>query len=453
MKRLILLILITPYVLLAQHTIKGTFSPAGEFNMALLYKVTPTMSNYITNSPIDEHGNFNIKLDSTVTKGTYRITYAVPQEEYNFDVIYNGEEDIELTFNSETGVKFLSSVENKLLESYTNSMLMITQSIGNYYRDSSDKKSKKSLEKIFKTQLETQQGFEKAAKGTIAYHFIKANKPYIPESAVDVLTYVDLVKTHYFDNVDFNSKILQSSNFLTERMLNYVFGISTEKGNEIGSYKKSIANFNKKINQVFMVPAVKKALFTDLWEHMVDIKLDPVANFIAEEYLMDLCVNLNDQQLLHALILYKNISVGNVAPDFLIEIKEKEKTVKKRLTALDIAENYIIVFWSSTCSHCLNEVPKLYKFTTENFKQEQLKVIAVGLEDEPYKWKDLTYSYPEFIHVYGEGKWDNEIGDSYGVSSTPTYFVLNKNKEIIAKPYDYEGLIKILEEKKKERKE
>ena len=35
---------------------------------------------------------------------------------------------------------------------------------------------------------------------------------------------------------------------------------------------------------------------------------------------------------------------------------------------------------------------------------------------------------------------DNSIGNDYGVTATPTYFVLDKDKNIIAKPYDFEAL-------------
>ncbi|GAL88869.1 TlpA family protein disulfide reductase [Jejuia pallidilutea] len=437
MKRLFFLILLFPLTLLAQHSIKGTFAPAGEFEIALLYKVEPTHSNYITNTPIAEDGSFEIKLDSTVSKGMYRITYAVPQEEYNFDVIYNGEEDIELTFNPETGVKFLASRENKLLESYTNSMLMITNSIGNYYRDGNETKDTLALASIFKTQSNTQKGFEAASKGTIAYHFIKANTPYIPNKVVDVETYITHLEKHYFDHVDFNNKTLQHSKFLTERMLNYVFGMSSQNGDEDDDYKKNIKVFCKAMKNAPV--EVKKSLLTDLWEQMVDLKLESVANFIAEDYLMDLSVKLNDQQLLQALILYQNTSLGSLAPDFSFEITEKEKTTPKTLHELDIAETYILAFWSSTCSHCLQEIPQLHKFVS-TFKAGTIKVVAIGLEDEPYAWKNLTFDFSKFLHVYGEGKWDNEIGNNYGVTATPTYFILNKNKEIVAKPEDFEEL-------------
>ena len=44
----------------------------------------------------------------------YRIVYALPQEENNFDIIYNAKENIELSFDQEIGVNFIKSIENNL---------------------------------------------------------------------------------------------------------------------------------------------------------------------------------------------------------------------------------------------------------------------------------------------------------------------------------------------------
>ncbi|MFD2726545.1 TlpA family protein disulfide reductase [Hyunsoonleella rubra] len=437
MNRVIFLLALLPAVLSGQHSIKGTFSPAGEFEIVLLYKVEPTVSSYVTNTKIEADGHFEFKLDSTITKGMYRLVYALPQEEYNFDIIYNGKEDIELAFNSETGVEFSASRENKLLESYTNSMFMITNSIGSYYRDDNTEKDSLALLSIFKTQRENQNSFEEAAKGTMSSHFIKANSLFIPEKVVDAKTYVQLLKTHYFDHVDFNNAVLQRSKFLTERMLNYVFGMADQSKEEPDAYKDNIVAFVEAMKDA--PPAIKKSLFTDLWEQMVDLKMESVANFISENYLMDLAVNLNDQELLRVLILYKDTSIGSDAPDFSFEANEKEKTASQTLSELNGSEHYVLVFWSSTCSHCLEEIPQLHEFS-KSLATEKLKVIAIGLEDEPYAWKNLTYEYPNFLHVYGEGKWDNEIGDSYGVTATPTYFILSSDKKIVAKPMDFEEL-------------
>ncbi|MGB5418144.1 TlpA family protein disulfide reductase [Algibacter sp.] len=434
-KRLLFLTFLLPSLLLAQHSIKGVFSPAKDYNFALLYKVNPTISDYVTNAEIQKDGSFEFKLDSTHTKGTYRLVYAVPQEDYNFDIIYNGKEDIELAFNSETGVEFKKSTENKLLASYTNSMSMVTQSIGNYF--SQESKDTTALKAIFKTQRETQANFEKAATGTRALAFIKANKPYIPKKIEGVKTYISNLKKHYFDFVDFNNPILQSSSFLEERMLNYVFGMSSESKDELENYKE---NIDVVYGHMKIAPKkVQRILLFDLWQQMADLKYESVSNYIAETYLMDIAVNLNDQQLLQSLILYKNLSKGTVAPNFDLEIKENGKLVTKKLTDLKGAENYIIVFWSSTCSHCLDEIPQLQTFLG-SLEKNKVKIVAVGLEDEPYGWKNLTFDYPYFIHVYGEGKWENKIGDAYGVSSTPTYFILDKDKKIVAKPLNFDVL-------------
>lgn len=430
LKQIVALAVLLPNIFFGQHIIKGTFSPAENYNVALLYKVTPTVSEYVTNSEIKD-GKLELKLDSTATKGMYRIVYAIPQEDYNFDVIYNGKEDITLTFNSETGVDFQSSSENKLLASYTNSMSMITHSIGNFYKEES--KDTLALMSIFKTQREAQSSFETLAKETIALEFIKANKPYIPESYEDVKTYVNNLKMHYFDYVDFNNKTLQCSNFFEERMLNYVFGMSFNVENEITNYKNNIDVFCKKMQET--PNDIKRVLLVDLWQQMADLGLESVANYIATNYLIDVAKNLNDEKLVEDLTLFKNTSLGSKAPDFSFEI---EKGTKK-LSEVDLAKMYIIVFWSSTCSHCLNEIPQLRDFIKTQ-EENKVKVIAIGLENEPYKWKDLTYNYPDFIHVYGEGKWDNEIGNTYGVTATPTYFILNKEKEIIAKPENFEAL-------------
>ncbi|WP_346881953.1 TlpA disulfide reductase family protein [uncultured Algibacter sp.] len=434
-KKLLFFIALIPSCLVAQHTIKGVFTPANKYNIVLLYKVRPHISDYISNSEIKEDGSFEIKLDSTVTKGMYRLVYAVPQEDYNFDIIYNGEEDIELTFNSETGVAFKKSSENKLLASYNNSMSMVTHSIGNYFSQQS--KDTTALSTIFKTQRETQTNFEEAAKTSIALPFIKANKPYVPNKIEDVDTYVDNLRSHYFDYVDFNNEILQSSNFLEEKILNYVFGMSYETEDEIANYKNNIDAVAKAMQDA--PNDVKRILLFDLWQQMSDLGHEPVANHISEKYLMDIAVALNDQKLLGALILYKNISNGNQAPDFDIEIKEKDKLVTKKLSQLTGAKNYIVAFWSSTCSHCLDEIPQLQTYV-QTKEKGLIQVVAIGLEDEPYKWKDLTYSYPSFMHVYGEGKWDNKIGNAYGVTSTPTYFILDKDKKIVSKPEDLKAL-------------
>ena len=152
---------------------------------------------------------------------------------------------------------------------------------------------------------------------------------------------------------------------------------------------------------------------------------------------MDIAVELNDQQLIHDLMQLIKTGIGEKAPDFDIELTKNGKTVTKKLSELNLADEYVVLFWSSTCSHCLYEVPKFYKYIET---KPNIKVIAVGLEDGPDNWEKVKQKFPDFIHVYGAGHWDNEIGNDYGVNATPTYFILDKDKHIIDKPNTLDDL-------------
>ncbi|NRA91157.1 MAG: hypothetical protein HRU26_00480 [Psychroserpens sp.] len=148
MKHLCILFGLFPFFTFSQHSINGSFSPASDYTYAFLYQTTPTSSDYINRSEISEDGSFTIPLDSTSTAGIYKIVYALPPEDNNFDLIYNGKESISLNFSSESGLEFTDSKENKLWSSYTKSIDMINQTISNYYTQEST--DEKAFNEIFK---------------------------------------------------------------------------------------------------------------------------------------------------------------------------------------------------------------------------------------------------------------------------------------------------------------
>ena len=88
MKRLAYIIIFIPVLLWSQYSIKGNFFPAEDYKWVILYRVTPESSVYIANKELDAQGSFEIEMDSLADSGMYRVVYAVPQEEYNFDLIY-----------------------------------------------------------------------------------------------------------------------------------------------------------------------------------------------------------------------------------------------------------------------------------------------------------------------------------------------------------------------------
>jgi thiol-disulfide isomerase/thioredoxin len=120
--------------------------------------------------------------------------------------------------------------------------------------------------------------------------------------------------------------------------------------------------------------------------------------------------------------------VGRIAPNF--SWKENGRTLQ--LSTLNDAEKYVLVFWSTSCSHCLREIPLLHAYM-ENKKE--IKVIAFALEEDAFVWENYSKANLSGWHnVLGLNKWQNKVSTTYQVFSTPSYFVLDKNKKIIAKP-------------------
>ena len=103
---------------------------------------------------------------------------------------------------------------------------------------------------------------------------------------------------------------------------------------------------------------------------------------------------------------------------------------------------YIVLFFSSNCPHCQVETPDFYEFITGI---ENIKVVAVGLEDQRESWEEMTKDYTEFINILDLDKWSSQKVSDYGISAIPSYFVLDKDKRILAKPRDIEALKSLFE--------
>ncbi|WP_339751344.1 redoxin family protein [uncultured Winogradskyella sp.] len=432
MKKLIFILFIIPAITISQ-SVKGTFSPAENFSHAFLYQATPEGANYVSRGRLDTTGNFEIPLDSTVTPGIYKIVYAIPPEENNFDFIYDGKESVAFNFNYEEGVVFTKSEENKLWASYLKSIDMVNQTISNYY--SKETIDKDGFNSIFKVLKDTQLAYEESANSKLVSAFITANKPYIPTEYEDINTYSKNLKNQYLSQIDFSNYLLQSSSFLVDRVTSYVFNIVQNPTDD--TYKTHVNDVATSISKDDL--NIKTSLMEILWQHFVVAENHNLANYITDTYLLDLANKTNNKVLAETITSYKNTSVGTKAPNFEIPLTGN----KTSLHQLKGAEQYLVIFWSSGCSHCLNELPKVKKLVAN---KPNLKVVAYGLEDDNIKWSEEIKNYPNFTHVIGLEKWDNPMVKTYGIAATPMYFLLSSSKIIMAKPYDYKDLEVVLKD-------
>jgi len=431
------LILLATLGLQAQHNISGTFSPAKDYKWLIAYKLKPGTQNYIADTSIKD-GEFALKIPENSVPGIYRIVYAVPQEEFYFDVIYNGKESIELAFNAAEGVSFITSEENKLFNSYFKKINDLEKQLISFYTNQNT--AVKEYTGIARQMDNIQKTYEEKTAGMMVHHFIKANHPHIPSDYESIFQYVKNKKDNYFKALELNNAVLQASGFLTDKLANYVFTavpLETITNEEIENAQ--IENVNTVSANIQKVDSnYKLHLFYTFWAQAAASDYNRTSDHIYDRYLKAIATESGNQGILEQIEVHNRLRLGAIAPN----IKWKKSSDEYELSMLEGAENYILVFWSSTCSHCLRELPALQNELKNN---ENVRVVAVGIEDNDITWNQESARLPHFEHAIAIGKWESEYADLYAIDKTPTYFILDKDKKIIAKPENDKEIVEFLE--------
>jgi len=438
-KLLALIPFLITFSLNGQNLISGMFSPAEDYSWIIAYRLKAGTQVYATDTAIKD-GEFSLRLPEKSPEGTYRLVYAVPQEEFYFDVIYNGKEDINLTFNDSQGVAFTVSEENILFGTYFNEINMLEREMISFYSNgSSDVKTYKELLNKFR---EVQESYEKKSVGLLSNNFIKANKPYIPSNYESIQEYIQNRKKAYFENLDLANPVLQASGFLTDKLANYVFtALPLEQLTKAETEKEIQSNVsvvNEKLKG--LSDTYRFHILYSLWTQSSGSGFNETSDFIYNTYLKTSNAAPANKDIINQMETYSRLRIGAVAPEIIWKEGEKQK----KLSDLKGSKNYVLVFWSSTCGHCLRELPALHK---ELKKHQEVKVIAVGLEDDDVSWNLESKKLENFEHAIALGKWESEYAILYDIHATPTYFILDEAKKIISKPESDKDVISFLREK------
>jgi len=104
-----------------------------------------------------------------------------------------------------------------------------------------------------------------------------------------------------------------------------------------------------------------------------------------------------------------------------------------------IGQPTLLMFWASWCHVCQGELPKVHGLQ-EQMKGKTFQILAIGFADPEANIRDYVASHPthfNFPVLYDTG---DRVASQFGVRSTPTFFLLNKNGEIVI-PYRGGGLV------------
>ncbi|PTT75491.1 MULTISPECIES: peroxiredoxin family protein [unclassified Chryseobacterium] len=124
-----------------------------------------------------------------------------------------------------------------------------------------------------------------------------------------------------------------------------------------------------------------------------------------------------------------NVEMGAVFPNY--KFNSPVNTTAKSLQDIK-ADKKVVIFWSSTCSHCESELPQLLaKYSDLKAKNVQVVGLSLDVDKDSYSKKIAAFPWVNDSELKG---WNSTYVDTYNVHATPTYFILDANNKIISKP-------------------
>ncbi|SKC86366.1 redoxin domain-containing protein [Ohtaekwangia koreensis] len=129
--------------------------------------------------------------------------------------------------------------------------------------------------------------------------------------------------------------------------------------------------------------------------------------------------------------------IGKTAPNLMMQ----DANFKPR-SMYDLKTKYTIVYiFDPDCGHCKTETPKLVDFYTKDKTRFNLEVYAVSTDTSMAKMRDYIKTMNmKWITVNGPRTYSGTYADLYDAVTTPSLFVLDEKKKIIAKKLPIEKL-------------
>ena len=267
------------------------------------------------------------------------------------------------------------------------------------------------------------------------------------------------VKNHFWDNVVFNDNRLIRTPFfeakLDEYFKNYVSREPDSIIEEV-QYMLTVAKTGKEIYPFLLFKFTNKYISPEfMGQDKVFLHL--FQNFFSKG---DTVLLNNDSKKAiteRAYSIMANL-IGNPAPALdLNTIDNKSFSLYNKP-----AKYTFIAFWDPTCGHCKVEMPRVDSFYAKSWKQLGVQVVGVNTNfKELASWKQFVTDQhfdAGWSHVYQtEAALNAEINAGkattirqlYDVFKTPTFYLLDKDKKIIAKNLTVDQFNNLLQSQQK----
>jgi thiol-disulfide isomerase/thioredoxin len=430
------------YIVNFAQEFKAKIHPDNQYTWSILYQLQDFKNVYIENKQPDSTGVFKYNMQGK-TPGEYIMLYDMNQQKKVFFIFNNEDIELEVFPDQNHKIEIIHSKENKIYLPFSGKRDYLVSVLDDFEKQLEEKKRliypDRAIFKDFKKKLlALQKNYIKKSEGLMANHLIKNSEEYYGDISLDADSYFNDKLTHYFDHFDINDPMVTKSHLLSDKVFKYILKIHPPT--DPSTAKEEYLSRVKKVWHLIKDEKVKQDMILSLIQAFVNVN-GQVSKALIENYYKQFPPEVRSKLNINNVLNDIGLLEGETAPDF------EFTDLKNRYSLSNIKSDHILlIFWSATCPHCLKSMPKIQEFMKN---KKDWKVVAIGLERGKSDWIKEHYFYPDFIHgvfINPENKWDQEIIKKYYIHSTPSFFILDKNKKIIAKPYEVEDVKKVVEQ-------
>ncbi|GAB4027264.1 thioredoxin-like domain-containing protein [Spirosoma koreense] len=465
MKNLLLAALLTLFIVPATQAQSTGETPSNGFHITGHIKglkdTTCILAHYLgatqyipkDTARVDGAGNLVFEGKKSLPQGLY---LAVSPRNRYFELLITDDQEFSFdtdTINAIKAMKITGSKENELFYTYQQQLAKLyseAQGLNAQKKTPADAAASAAIDKqmssLQKQANDFREKFLSDNSATFTVKLIKASaEPEVPPAPKlangrpDSAWVFSYFKNHFWDNFDFADERFVRTPFLQRKVDRYIQELTVQNSDSLiksADYvvSKALAGKNKEVKYYTIY------YITQPYEQPKVMGTDGLFVHMFEKYYATGIMTVSDSSTLKSV----GERVASIKPNLVGKIMVAPvvtDTLRKPIILQNIKADYTVVFfYSPTCGHCRESAPKLQKFA-DAYRGKGVEVLAITIDPDLKEWK-------KFIHEFKLGNAINgadlanrtNYSKQYDVWTTPTVYMLDKDKRIIARKLPVEQI-------------
>ncbi|GAB3739190.1 thioredoxin-like domain-containing protein [Spirosoma lituiforme] len=412
-------------------------------------------TQYITKDTarVDGEGNMVFEGKKTLPEGLFIV--VTPKNRY---IEFLMTADQQFSFETDTAdviknMKITGSKENEIFYGYQQQLGKLSeeaQALTMQKKQRSDAAStslaNKQLIDLQKQANEYRAKFLQDNPGTFAVKLLKATAepdvPPAPKAAngrPDSIWVFNYFKQHFWDDYDFADERFVRTPIMQRKIERYIKELTVQVPDSLIKeadflVNKAIAGKNKEIKYYTIY------YITSQYEQPKVMGTDGLFVHMFEKYYKTGVMTVSDSSTLKSIgervaTMKPNLIGKAFVPPVISD------TLRRPIAFQSVKADYTVVFfYSPTCGHCRESAPKLKKFV-DDYKGKGVEVVAIAIDQSPEEWKKFIREFKLGNAINGyDYTLRTDYRKQYDVWTTPTVYVLEKDKKIIARKLPVEQI-------------